>query len=341
MSTTTTAHPTISDPHLWVETTAHDAEGRPMYACTSCPETTAGCQDCARPLVDTALPICTRCLDRARGLLDDIGTYLAEMSDVAKVAVGLRAVRYDLAGTASAANPDRLPHGLDPAYREDVFRSGPSSIRTQDGALDLLEAWVDDWSEKCGDPDGAWDTLAYLHSHTLWAALNHPAWPTYLDELRTTRAVVRRLAGLAPEREAAPCFHCGGAVVRDWHVAEGLSDDVRCTSCRRSWASEAHLALAARWHVHALPDERPDTLVTADQVRTIFPDLNPSTWRSWMRRDRETPVPFAPRIPVRGLDHRGRPLYDVGSIAARMAGAADGTDAPGSVALALTRSVAL
>ncbi|WP_163186001.1 hypothetical protein [Cellulosimicrobium sp. SL-1] len=303
--------------HSWIETTTYD-DARRVYACTACPETTTGCQDCDRPLVATALLICKRCLARAYGLLDDIATYLAEMTDVAKVAVGLRAVRYDLTGTSSAVNTDRLPHGLDPAYREDAFRSGPSSIRTQDGALDLLEAWVDDWSEKVGDTEGAWDTLEYLRSHTVWAAQNHPAWPTYLDELRATRAVVRRLAGLAPEREAAPCFHCGGAIVRDWHVAEGLSDVVRCTSCRRSWASEAHLALAARWHVHALPHERPETLVTAEQARTIFPDLNPSTWRSWMRRDREMPVPFAQRIPVRGFDARGRELFAVADIATRV-----------------------
>lgn len=302
-------HPDTCAAHDWTDTTTHDDAGTHTFTCTSCGTTTAGCRDCARPLDGTALPVCTHCLDRARGLLADIATYLAEMTDVAKVAVGLRAVRYDLAGTPSAANAARLPHGLDAAYREDVPVSGPGSIRTRGGALDLLEAWVDDWTERCGDDEGAWDTLGYLRSHTLWAALNHPAWADYLSELRTTRAVVRRLAGLAPEREPAPCVHCGGMIVRDWTTWEGLSDITRCTGCGTTWGSRAHLALTERWHVRALPTERPDALVTAEQARAIWPHLNPATWRSWVHRGVLAAV---------GTDGRGRALFELGAVAARV-----------------------
>ncbi|NMF29607.1 hypothetical protein [Cellulosimicrobium aquatile] len=295
--------------HEWTTTTAFEDAGTHTFACTSCAATTTGCRDCARPLDGTALAICDRCLTRARQLLEDIGMYLAEMADVAKVAVGLRAVRYDLTGTPSTANTARLPHGLDAAYREDVPVAGPGSIRTRGGALDLLEAWVDDWAERCGDADGAHDTLAYLRTHTLWAAQNHPAWPTYLDELRATRAVVRRLAGLAPEREPVPCVHCGGTIVRDWTTWEGLSDVARCTGCGTTWGSRAHLALTERWHVHALPAERPDALVTAEQARAIWPQLKRNTLNQWISRHLLEPV---------DRDEHGRPRFILAAVAERV-----------------------
>lgn len=306
-------HPDACAAHDWTATTTH-ADPAPTFACTSCGTTTTGCRDCARPLDGTALPICERCLERARGLLDDIGTFLAAMTDVARVAVGLRAVRYDLTGTPSTANAARLPHGLDAAYREDnVLVSGPATIRTHGGAMDLLESWVDDWAERCGDDEGAWDTLAYLRSKTLWAALNHPAWHDYLSELRATRAVVRRLAGLAPEREPAPCVHCGGTVVRDWTTWEGLSDVARCTGCGTTWGSHAHLALTERWHVRALPAERPDALVTAEQARAIWPHLKRNTLNQWISRHLLEPV---------DRDEHGRPRFILAAVAARVAGSA-------------------
>lgn len=289
MSPMTTAPTSSCATHAWTATTTHDG-GRPVFACTVCTETTTGCQDCARPL-ETALTICARCLERARGLLDDIGDFLAEMSDVARVAVGLRAIRYDLAGTASSSSRDRLPHGLDAAYREDAPVPGPASIRTTGGALDLLEAWVDDWSERSGDVEGAWDTLTYLRSHTLWAAQNHPAWSTYLEELRTTRSVVRRLAGLAPERLAVPCVHCGGSVVRDWDVTHGLTDDARCTRCRRSWSSTAHLAVdvAASWS--GMSRTRPVVLLTFGELVLALQGRTPKhTIATWIHRQQLAPV---------------------------------------------------
>ncbi|MBD5787122.1 hypothetical protein IF650_13120 [Cellulosimicrobium terreum] len=294
--------------HDWIETTTFDDAGMRTFACSSCTATTAGCRDCARPL-ETALAICDRCLNRAHGLLDDIGDYLAEIPDGVRTAVGLRAIRYDLTGTASTTDEGRLPHGLDALFREDVPVAGPSSIRTADGALDLLEAWVDDWVARCGDPQGAGDTLGYLRTHTLWAAQNHPAWDVYLDELRATRAVVRRLAGLAPEREAAPCVHCGGTIVRDWDVAVGLSDVARCTGCGTTWGDRRVLAADTRWHVRALPAEHPDALVTAEQARAIWPGLNSATWRSWVHRGVLAAV---------GSDGRGRPVFELGAVAARV-----------------------
>lgn len=296
--------------HRWTQTTAEDP---PAYACASCSASTTGCRDCGRAH-ESSLIICPRCLTRALGLLEDIGTYLRAMSDVARVTLGLRSVRYDLVTTRSAGNADRLDHGLDVAYRETRAASGPSSITTQQGAMDLLEWWVDDWVERSGDPDGAWDTLTYLRDHTVWAAHQHPAWPEYLSELRRTRAVVRRLAGLAPEPEPAPCVHCGGTVVRDWSEAVGLSDVARCTGCHMTWGDRTALAAATRAALPGLAAARPGALVTAEQVRAIYPHIKAGTWRQWVHRG---------VIIAASTDGRGRPLFELGAVAARVEEGAD------------------
>ncbi|MFD6093663.1 hypothetical protein ACFWGN_16215 [Oerskovia sp. NPDC060338] len=291
--------------HDWTQTTD---EVPPAYACARCTATTTGCRDCGRAH-ESSLVICPRCLTRALGLLDDIGTYLRAMSDVARVTLGLRSVRYDLVTTRSAGNVERLDHGLDVAYREARAASGPGSITTQQGAMDLLEWWVDDWVEKSGDPAGAWDTLAYLEAHTVWAAHQHPAWPEYLAELRRTRAVVRRLAGLAPEPEPAPCVHCGGRVVRDWSEADGLSDVARCTGCHTTWGTRGAFVAATRTHLPDLAATRPGALVTAQQAREIYPHLKAGTWRQWVHRGLVTAV---------DTDRYGRPLFELGAVAARV-----------------------
>lgn len=296
--------------HVWTQTTD---DVPPAYACASCSASTTGCRDCGR-VHESSLVICPRCLTRALGLLDDIGAYLRAMSDVARVTLGLRSVRYDLVTTRSAGNVERLDHGLDVAYRETRAASGPSSITTQDGAMDLLEWWVDDWVERSGDPDGAWDTLTYLRDHTVWAAHQHPAWSDYLSELRATRAVVRRLAGLAPEPEPAPCVHCGGTVVRDQSEADGLSDVARCLGCRMTWGTRGAFVAATRAHLPDLAATRPGALVTAEQVRAIYPHIKAGTWRQWVHRG---------VVAAADVDGRGRPLFALGAVAARVEAGAD------------------
>lgn len=298
--------------HDWTETTTH-ADQHAVFACARCETLTTGCRDCARPL-DTALAICDRCLTRAHALLDDIAHLLGELDGGRASSVGVRAIRYDLTGTPSAADPGRLPHGLDAVYREDAPAAGAQGVRTGRGARALLEAWAADWAERADAARShrSAGALGFLREHTLWAAQNHPGWHDYLTELRHVRATLRRLAGLAPER-AGSCPHCGGRVVRDRHARHGLSDTARCTRCWMTWDDRSQLDRDVAWHVRAMPSEHPDALVTAEQVRTIWPGLNAATWRSWLHRGVLTAA---------GVDERGRPVFELGAVAARVEGAA-------------------
>lgn len=287
-------------PHEW---TATDSG----WACTQCDTTTPGCQDCHRPL-DTSLTICDPCLRSARRLLDQIRDYLAQIPDTTREIMGLRAIRYDLAGS-STADDSRLPFGLNIAY--DDLTSGPNGIRTQAGALDLLHEWAEDWCRLTHDTDPYLDVITYLHDHTLWAAQNHPAWTDYLTDLIATRAVVRRLAGLAPETEPVPCVHCGGRIVHDW-TPRGLDDTARCTRCGLTWDTKARLDYANLTHLRALPQTHPDILVTPEQARAIHPGLRAGTLRQWLHRRDIQPENTTPR---------GEPLIRLNAITRRLAGA--------------------
>ena len=256
------------------------------------------------PMV-TALTICQRCLDRARGIITDIRDLLAATPDTTRALLGLRAIRYDRSSPA-AADDSRLPFGLDLLY-DAIDVPGPAGVRTRAGALGLLEAWAQDWAERGGDHGGVEHTLDYLESHTLWAAQNHPAWADYLAEARATRALVRRLTGMEPEREPAPCVHCGGVIVHAW-TPGGYDDTARCTRCHRTWPTRQALAFVNRYHIRALPNHAPDTLVTRDEARLVFPDLPAATLRLWIHRG----------LPVHGRDERGQAWYRVGDIAERI-----------------------
>ncbi|MFD6093990.1 hypothetical protein ACFWGN_17890 [Oerskovia sp. NPDC060338] len=277
------------------------------------PAPLARCQDCGR-ILTTVLTICDPCLAAARKVIADIRDYLRQLPDVTREVMGLRAIRYDVSGPASVVDDSRLPFALDVA-EDSISVNGPSALRTEAGTLSLLESWVQDWVALSGYSPGGYDTLTYLEAHTLWAAQNHPAWDVYLQEARETRAVVRRLAGLAPEREPAPCVHCGGSIVHEWTV-QGLADEAVCTGCGMTWRSRRQLEAVNRWHVATLPKTYPDVVVTLEEARAICPAVKRNTINQVLKRDRAMAVPLAPRIRFWGLDHRGRALYVLADIAA-------------------------
>lgn len=297
--------------HEWVT----DGTTKPAsYTCTGCTDTTTGCMQCDKPL-ETNLAICNPCLHKARRLVQDVIDAINTVPFHHAEIMGLRSPRYDTDVVHASADRDRLPFGLD-AIIEDPADGRISAAKHPDTAIDTLHDWADLWADARGDTL-THDRLTYLVDHTLWAAQNTDAslWDTYLDEARQVRATIRRLLGLDPVKEPAPCVYCSGPIVREW-LPDGLDDTRRCLRCGTTWPDEERLRFTNRHTVFALPDTHPDTLVTAEDARRILPDLKRNTLNQAIKRDRDATnqADYTPRLPVRGTDVRGQALYRLGDI---------------------------
>lgn len=298
-----------SHQHEWNDTTEPGQNPR-TYACTTCDQTTAGCSECGRALT-TSLTICDRCLTRAQQLVTDVIDAINTVPFHFAEIMGLRAVRYDRDIVTTSNDRDRLPFGLD-AVIEDPSDARIAAAKHPNTALEILHGWAHAWADTRGDIDHG---LQYLVDHTLWAAQNpdDSGWHAYLDEARQVRATVRRLLGLDPIHEPAPCVYCSGPVIREW-LPDGLDDTRRCTRCGTTWPDEERLRYTNRHTVFALPETHPDALVTADDARRILPDLKRNTLNQALKRDRDRPDDER-RIPQHGADVRGHALYRLGDIA--------------------------
>ena len=270
----------------------------------------ADCITCSRR-VDAELAICATCLVDAQHVIIDTADAYAVIPDTTREVIGLRAIRYD---KPAAGNPDPgdLPFGLNVKY-DDPEDPRISAIRQPETALDILHSWADAWADQRGVPvEGS--VFEYLAASTRWAA-QHPddsRWHDYLDEARRVRNVIRRLAGLNPERQAAPCPHCGGDVVQEW-TAVGLNDTLHCTRCPAIWATLGRFVITTTDALTAIPDTHPDLLVTTDEARLLLPNLKRNTLNVWLKRDRER-QPATRRIPVHGILPDGRELFRIGDL---------------------------
>jgi hypothetical protein len=286
------------------------------WACTACPLVVPACTHCPRPLHDTALLVCDRCVERGRRLVLDIAEDLERFPYTVLEAAGLRSARYDLVRTTTADDDARLPFGLD-AVTPDPHGGIATLVKRPETAVDILAGWAELWAETRGDSlddtvrrDG-W--ASYLAAHTVWAMQNPDAsdWTTYADEARIVRSTVRRILGITPVREGTPCPDCGADTVRDWqpradhtpthehdHVTrrhgltlEGLADTVRCTRCHRSWDTPTDLHLAALAALPSMPAVRPWALVTFAQLALALEGRVPrGTLKSWIFRGQLRPV---------------------------------------------------
>lgn len=317
--------------HEWVTDLAL-CEKSPTNICSQCGQTCPSCNVCGGPTASSLLA-CQRCLDSLDAVLVGITEALSHWQQEPSSTV--RAIRYD--SDRRGGNVDHVPLKMG---------DGPSEIRA------VLADWVAMWSELSGSRDAAVDDVDYLRGRHLWAAHNADlaAWDDYRREMRHLRHRARRVAGLLPQRQAGACIYCGGDVVRDWADehwrprADGLSDDLRCTSCRIQWEDVQHWRYANRHTILALPDTHPGLLVTAEAARTIFPEVPAATWRSWAHRDapraearrrhaeyveggRIGPEPEPEQMAVRSWDRRGRPLYLLSDLTALVVARADDTRA--------------
>lgn len=301
--------------HAWTPTS--DAT---MYACTECTETTHACHTCARPCPDANLA-CPSCLTRARRTLDD--TREAATTPYTYGILGLKAIRYDTERTTGAATVED-PRGSTPARVPDgelfelTGRVGIDLIailRDPPNVLEPLLDWADRWAETRNENAHGSNVFDYLASRLLWAANNPEVslWHEYLAETHAVRARLRRLVGLAPTHHPTPCVHCGGAIIQE-QTDRGLEDRLRCTGCGMDWRDREHLARVERTHAVLAPAEKPDTLVTLEEARAALPTVRRGTINVAIHRDRKLPDEQR-RIPERGKNRRGQPLYRLGDLA--------------------------
>jgi hypothetical protein len=290
------------DTHDWTE----EADTAGQWMCATCGHATTGCSLCSRPLT-TNLLVCEPCLDRAQRVISDVAQWMATFEFGVQI-INLRAIRYDRDKVTSSDDDARLPFGLD-AVISDPEDTRISALKHPDDAAKILYDWADAWADHRTEHTGH-DPLGYLLGHTLWAIQNPDTsdWDQYIHEARQVRSTIRRLLGIAPEREAVPCVHCGGRIIREW-TEDGLDDTRRCTGCGTTWDTHARLLHTNSLVLHQLPTTHPDTLVTTEQARRIYPQLHPATLRKWVQRE---------HITEQDRDVRGVPLYRLADIAARM-----------------------
>ncbi len=289
-------------------TCAHDwTPADDHWACTTCGDTTEACSECERPL-STSLLVCHGCLTRFQKIPTDIADWMRAYNYGVQL-IHIRAIRYDRDRITTSDDDARLPFGLD-QVTTDPEDTRIAAVKHPDQAVDYLINWADAWAETLNETRPE-DALQYLTDRTLWAVQNPDTsgWDAYLDEARQVRATIRRLLGIAPVTEPVPCVHCAGRVVRDW-TEDGLDDLRRCTRCRMEWPTEARLLHTNALVLQQLPTTHPDTLITTDQARRIYPNLNPATIRSWIHRGHLT---------EHGRDVRGTPLYRLGDFTDRAA----------------------
>ncbi len=289
-------------PHEWTLTDD-------TWACAECEETCATCvvTDLKRGQHPTgsALLICDNCLDYERRVLDQVADALGHWRYERRSLIP--AIRYDrdradMAPPDDDAPPPAFAHPLD--------------------VVEVLWSWADAWAEGLNIEPLTTPTET-IKAGLMWAAHNadDSAWDDYREEVRKLRHHARRLAGLLPKRQNGPCVHCGGSVVQDWADEkwqprpDGLSDLLRCTGCGLTWNDRHAWAFTNRHTLRLLPDLTPDNLVTMEDAWLIFPDVPKATWRKWNQRDRErAEAGEDQRMPPRGWDERGRPLYRVGDL---------------------------
>ncbi|WP_149202837.1 hypothetical protein [Actinotalea subterranea] len=163
-----------------------------------------------------SMATCERCIQRARRILEDIVHEAETVPFHVAEFMGLRAVRYDGVRVTTSDDDSRLPFGLDRVVEAPEGHRIEAAKRPG-SAIDVLVGWACTWADVLGKPyNGGWSGC--LLEHTVWAAQNPDVsgWFDYLGEARRGRTTVRRLLSINPERQAAPCVHCGGRIVQEW-----------------------------------------------------------------------------------------------------------------------------
>lgn len=284
------------------------------YICENCAQETPPCHTCHNnpAWIDKA---CEPCIARARRTLDDIEEALNHpMAPI----LPIRAMRYDKDNRSSTT--DRMPFGIgqnldDPTDLAATAAATGKEIlqltQNPDTMTDALKDWAEAWAEQRNETTPT-NWLKYLHKATQWAA-NNPqtsGWHDYHHNTRLIRARLRHIVGLAPEKEPTPCVYCGATLQRHW-TDNGLSEEIRCTNrdCEKQiYENKQHLKHLNRTYIQLAPQNHPNTLITRDLIRHVYPDLKRKTIDKWIERGHLKPVT---------QNRRGQDLYQLNHIAQR------------------------
>lgn len=262
---------------------------------------------------------CYACRARTRTLILEIVDAYDALPDAIRTLVG---ISYDHGGATRAADDtpviggDALvmlaggttgtvtadAHGH--RWPEDQNPDDPPSVLAV--LTDIEEAW---WHAQGRPHTPPWtpnvhEAARFLLRHLTWASERHEGFPADHQALTQLHARAQTVTHTAtrPETLAAPCMHCGGRIVRDWHTdpTAGLQDDVRCDGCGTTWGRDPHTPpgtlpaayrLAQRAAIDDAPTTHPDTTVTLDQAKRILRDrVSPKTLDMRIRRGTVTPV---------------------------------------------------
>lgn len=333
--------------HEWIQDIAL-CEPRSTFMCSECGATAAECNTCGHPVTTSANLICQRCLDREREVLAHIGEAWKEIGPDKVEILQLGTIDHDARTRRPTSKyPDQVsvplgagdldsPDDLELIYgilRADSSKSLLQLLRDPANIIDALHEVAEDWAGQ-REVSASGNVLTWLGDNMLWAAqtLTYQEWSDYRSTVRTVRHRIRHVAGMLPERDPIPCLNCGEAdtVVQDWidkhgrPYPNGLSDSLRCMACGYVWDDRAHFDFLNLTTVRAAATRFPDTLVTLEEARAVLPRARRGTINVALHRDRKRP-PDQRRIPQRGTNAVGLPLYRLGDIASNVSTSNDRT----------------
>jgi len=229
----------------------------------------------------------------------------------------LKATRYD-ATTRSGGDPMPLGVGQeldDPellaAQLTGTQRTVLELTRDPRTLGDALKSWAEMWAEHhnheiTGNP------TSYFRTMTIWAS-NNPdtsGWHDHWKEIHHIRKRLWFIVGLNPQYEPTPCVVCGAPLKREW-TDNGLTDTILCVNrkCeRRVYRDEEDLAWMNRDFIQKAPRDHPDTLLTREQIRVVYPDLQRKTLNKWIERG---------LITAKDQNERGQDLYRLDDVTKR------------------------
>lgn len=217
------------------------------------------CRCCERSLTVYEPATCERCLNTARELLAGITLMFAELpAHLGHLNGSLR----PQTGRSSDGTPL-------PGSSVLVMLAGGSQGLEDDGetAKDTdppsiaydLGWWATAWQDDRGEHEDLGRTPArivlkasgYLERKMRWAANSHPAFESFLADLKRLHAVLERATSrdTPVEKAGARCFECQGDLIRVVDRDSGVStEDVACSTCHSVYdQARYNLALRAAW----------------------------------------------------------------------------------------------